>query len=414
MLKKALAGLSLVLGSTIATKALSLVAFYFVGEYLSQEQLGEYAFLFGIAGIFVSFQNLNLQPLMIQRKVVARQHLSEYFSLCLIFNIITFIIGSAVIIIIFNNELSSIFNGVSILLSSLLSIGLVRQRVKYLEAHLFKKVAIFNFFISAIQYITLSALVVYTENVLAYGMSYLALAIASLIFISIRDIRIPRLKFVKAASTKIKWMLAGGVASNLAINSPYIIIGFFESTVITGIFYFVNQSSLSLVGLISMPIRSVILPLLDSKGSADSKDFGTLSALISGLMVVGVVILNTILEMLIELVWGDKWLEAIPVLKLALLCTGVSIVNQLIWTYSQAKGRWSVRPIGLFLEATFLSIVLLVSCIMYDDILVISVCYFSAMLFYSLLLQAYTMFYFKVGLKTTIVLSAFCLIYTVA
>lgn len=405
MLKEAIHGFSIVGLGVIASKLLSLISVYFVGQYLTPGEIGGYSIVFASVSVFTSLQNGAMEPLMIQRQVNSRGMGYLYVSIAVIINFLIIAIGFFWLVTHFKGEYTKILNGLAILLFSFSSAGLLFKREKYLEQKSFFKVTALDSSVLLIQYTTLIIALILMDNTLSYGISYAFASILGFILFPYREFFAPKLRAVCAILNKSKWLILSSFFSNLVLNSPYIIIGYLENSVLAGTFYFVNQCILSLVGLAARPIQSVLMPILSDRNDEEiiKRQFIRLVNCISILIILGNLTVPFFTGKILEHVWEGKWLHAEKLFVMSVVALGVRIFSLVVWVYSQSRGDWKYRPIALAFEFFVSASALVIVCLSTDDIEIIASVYYLLMLGLIVLTLSFMAIKYKINLIMPII-----------
>jgi O-antigen/teichoic acid export membrane protein len=384
MLVRAVKGMSVVSLGALIAKALSMVSFYFIGKYLTDAQIGEYASVLGLIGIVFSYQNGGIEPLIVQRKAHKKDLINGYLSYAVLINFAFLLVALVFSMVRYRNSWTNLFLAACLLFNSLASPGFLYLRTKYIEAERFASSAVLDCWTGIVQYLALIIAVVVFEHEISFGIGFMFLAVFGF-YLMARNIRfrMPKKHQFLVIFQNSKWLMAGSFLTGVILNAPYLIIGFFEAPSVVGSFYFVNQSVYSLNILMGKPIQSVILPLLSNDQTRTEDMNRKFSRMVNG---IGVIVISVcavsalFMGDVIQLIWGGKWLDVAPIFHMSLMAVSVRIMNVFYWAYTQSIGNWSLRPRILMIEASVLTTCLLLSCFYSNDLLQISKYVYSVLI----------------------------------
>jgi len=390
MLINTIKGMSIVSVGLFLTKLFSLTSFYFVGRYLSDDQIGTYASVLGIIGILISYQNGSIEPLIIQRKVYKRRLHDYYISYALTINLLLVFVGLSVSFIFYRHDLARFYIAIALIFNSFFSVGVLAVRTRYIEKMQFSKVASFDGVLALIQYFSLVLMVFILTNEQAYSISFILLG-----GVGFYLLKGSRLKFIKkqyflSIFDKSKWLMFSSFITGGIINIPYLLIGVFESSITVGGFYFVNQSIYSFSNLLARPIQTVVLPILNESKRTDvevNKKFSYLVTYFGFFIILTCLALTTIIDTVIEFIWNDKWLYTIPIFNIALMTVSIRICNVFYWSYTNFVGNWKLKPLLGAIELGILGISIAYICLSTNDVVVISKYIYCTLMTTSIVMQ---------------------------
>ena len=390
MLKQSLKGISIVSLGVFLAKILSLLTFYFIGEYLTEDQIGVYAAVLGVIGILISYQNGGTEPLIVQRRAHKNHNMDFYLSYAVAINFMVFVIALIISILNYKINSTSFFIAIAILVNAVSSAGILNLRSKYIEERNFRKAATIEAFLALVQYAFLIISVLIFESEIAFAISFLMLSLVG--FYNLRKIQLKLLskRLFLALLDKSKWLMLSSFLTGVILNTPYVVLGFLEAKAVVGGFYFVNQSVYSISNLLGRPIQSVVLPILNQyKGLELQLKFSKMLTIFGFIIILGCYIFTFLIQDFVAFIWGDKWIHLSLVFSKAIMAISVRIINVFYWAYTQSKGNWKIRSYMLAMESIVLVITAICICLISDDVVIISQYIYTCLIALSIVSQFY-------------------------
>ena len=139
------------------------------------------------------------------------------------------------------------------------------------------------------------------------------------------------------------YMLGTGFLGALVLQSGNLALGFLCTKAAVGQFFFAFNLSTQIWQLLSQNLGSVLLPALAKLQDDRPRQVAALLRASRMLAFVGVplsLLLAVVAKPVILIVYGAKWLPAVPVLQVLAVAMAVSLPGSLAYTALQAQGRF--------------------------------------------------------------------------
>lgn len=140
-------------------------------------------------------------------------------------------------------------------------------------------------------------------------------------------------------------LLATGIFSTLQGMSLFVVLGIFLTKAAVGQFSFAGNLSAQIMQLLSVNLSSVLFPVLSTLKAEPLRQTAAFfrSARMLALVGIPMCIAEAVLaKPAILVVFGIKWLPAVPILQLLALAAAVGIVNSPTINLMQAQGRFGL------------------------------------------------------------------------
>lgn len=372
--------------TTILRRIVSFVLFIFIAKWLSQTDLGIYR---SYSLILVVLTYLTVWGLDSHYLVSRAQERLNYFSLLQLGLLFSFlltlllaILGRGIGNLYHSEELGSILSlsGGIVFIEALRRI--VRTRAQ--KQLYFKELAIAEtlnvFLYSALCFVLiffwrkawLFILLFYVGNLTE--LLYLAFVLPPTSNSQISKlISFKRLKLSFALFGHHKGFLANVTLINLfqifSANAPVLFLGAFVEPALLGLYFFATQLIAIPVNMLTTSLSQVFFPLM-AKGEMSTNLLGIrrYSSLVLKIGIPALIAYALALQYLVPIVWGDKWLEALPLILALVLYYGSSLLHhpisgipficrkpswELIWNILTLIFRLTALAIGLKVSFSF-------------------------------------------------------------
>ena len=138
-------------------------------------------------------------------------------------------------------------------------------------------------------------------------------------------------------------LLATALAGMLISQGDYLALGLFHDAATVGLYFFAFGLSMQTIQLLTINITSVLFPALGRLGNDPSRQidaFMNATRLIGAVGVPFCFLQAAAADPLMRLLYGQKWVEAIPLLQVLSLGTAATLVAGQTTSLLQAQGRF--------------------------------------------------------------------------
>ena len=139
------------------------------------------------------------------------------------------------------------------------------------------------------------------------------------------------------------WVMLGSLGSSLIMFGDYLVIGQLHGKPILGVYFFGSQLTLSIAILVATGLHSVMMPILSSLSSQETRQVSAFLRAwrvlaIAGTFVAFIWMIGA--PPLMQWLWNHKWDDAIPVVQLLSLSLIMRMIDPLGRSLLQAQSRW--------------------------------------------------------------------------
>jgi PST family polysaccharide transporter len=370
----AVGGTAWLLGSSLVTQLLSLLAQVVLGWLLSESDFGLYALAIGVTACLQVFRDGGVSLwLARQNRDEFAGHVIQGFWLCLLSSV-----GVAISMALVAPLAGSIYREPKIcqlILIVAASVPLESYNV-VAEANLqvslrFRALALFR---------TVGALARYGLTIwmahTGWGPSSFVLPLIPLaIFRTFVAFALTGLapwrermswQHIRTSFRASKWVFGGTFASSIFRQIDYLVLGLVAPTTVVGVYFFAYQLAVQPVLLFSQSLRQVLIPTFSLAGDDAARQLRAIvrAAAFIGLINSGLFLLFALLAGTLEhLLWQGRWLSAVPAMRWLAAAMPLHLFALLIRMVVQSAGRfrlWGaavvVRSLGLAVTVALLAI----------------------------------------------------------
>lgn len=411
MYKRLLKGMTLTSIGVILAKIISVFAFYFVGLFLEQEQLGSYASIVGLMAVVLSLQTGGISQLMVQRGVINSTRSELYINFAIIVNLVMLVISACIIVLKFDNA-NHVLIATGLVFNAFFSFGSVYAYLTYSTQENFIAYAKLEVSIALVQYMTLIISVLCFKSEIAYGISFFSVGVVNiiLIFRFLPKIRIKFSNFWKVFY-HAKHIIISNFVIHYTINSPYLIVSLLSSQKALGAFFIVNQTLYSLSGLLIKPIQSVVLPILTNVKKEQHEI--SMSELLTkfGLIIIPLfLLLSSYISYFVHFIWQGKWDHLANTFSIAALAVSIKVISNFYWPTLEVQGHWSLKMRLLVIEAILTTCMIAAICIVVDNTIQASSYIFIGLSIVALIQQVLIIKLYALKLKLLLIIEFFAII----
>jgi len=373
-------GIRWTLLTSILRRIVSFALFIFIAKWLTQTDLGIYRSYSLILVVLTYFTVWGLDShYLVSRR---QEKLNYYFLLQtgLIFSVLITVLlavcGNGIGKLYHSSELGSILclSGGLIIVEALRRI--VRTRAQKLL--LFKELALAET-INVLVYSALSfVLIFFWRKVWIFILLFYVGNFSELIYLILVLPAIPKARLAKLLRlkrfglslpiiTRYKGFLANVTLINVfqifSANAPVLFLGAFVEPALLGVYFFATQLVAIPVNMFTTSLSQVFFPMM-AKGEASTTLIGIrrYSSLVLKIGIPALFAYAIALQYLVPIIWGNKWLEALPLILALVLYYGSSLLHhpisgipficrkpswELIWNLATLALRLLALVIGL-------------------------------------------------------------------
>jgi len=146
-----------------------------------------------------------------------------------------------------------------------------------------------------------------------------------------------------------------------SINAPVLFLGTMVEPALMGVYFFASQLIAIPIGMLNTSLSQVFFPVLaQSETAASVSGIRHYTAIVLKIGIPALIFYALILQYLVPLIWGDKWLSALPLVLYLVLFYGTSMLHNpisgipYICRKPQWELLWNIVTLGLRIIALFL------------------------------------------------------------
>lgn len=344
--------------ATIIVKLFTMASQIVLGFYLDVNHFGYYASALGYAAIFSWLKNGAVYQIVIKRSLDGLS-INELISYASFLNIVSSIGISAFAVYFWTVDLSLSYLLFSIAFAQLFSLPELKIRAYYSKVGKFRD---FGFYEMIKGFIRNSVLIVSAfvfQSIACFALAIIIVAIYDLCFdyaLSVKGAYNTKIKFKKNnlihSWSEARWLLVGSLGSALIMQGGFLVLGLLTNKNELGIYFF----SFQLVSLFSLlvceAINKVLMPVFASiKVSEERKGKFLLSLNYSSSIIIPVSFSAMLgIGPVIDLIWGEKWAQAIFPAQLMVGSLFIPIMIMLCYSYLEANNKWRVKNLMQILD----------------------------------------------------------------
>jgi O-antigen/teichoic acid export membrane protein len=381
---------------TVIGRLTTLMALFFTGSLLPKEAFAMYAFCYSASAIFFGLGRGSVMGILLQRPKFFYRIKNQAFNYSLTINSCAVLIGIATIL--FSNRLFNSWQvllvGITLAVRALLMTPIALSECRLSSALAFRELTRVR--ITSITLKNLSSILLAFAGAGVHSLSlpFLLTGIYELVrFRSIAavlgagDNAISRAPSKRVAGWIFKrsyWLIVVTILTACMMNVDYLVVGQLGTTSQLALYYFAFQLTASVLEILVSGIQTVTIPVLVAL-KEQRRDVGSsivkVASILNLIALPTGIALATSVAPAICLLWGTKWIDAIPCSELLALGIIPRAYILLLNATLDASGAWRTRA----------------SMLLYDIIGIALVTFaglFSGGIFYiSLYLLIYSCFY---------------------
>jgi len=360
--KVLLQGVRWTLLTTILRRVVSLGLFVFLAKWLTQDDFGIYRSFSLILVLLTYFTNLGLDYHYLVSRKQAKLNFHALLQLALIASLVItlLLVGSGVWL----GELyhSRYLGKLISVLGGLIFVEALRRvaRVKAQKLLLFKELALAET-LNVFLYSALSlVLIFFWRKVWLFIVLFYVGNLAELLYLAAilpplhradltRLCQTAWLKKTLSVMGKQRAFLANVSLINIfqmySSNAPVLFLGALVAPNYLGIYFFASQLIAIPVGMFTTSLSQVFFPLLaQNNASSNLQGIRRYTSLVLKIGIPALFAYALALQYLVPLIWGNKWLEALPLILALVLYYGTSLLHNPISSipYICRKPSWEL------------------------------------------------------------------------
>ncbi len=342
---------------TLVGRVTTLVALFITGKLLSRDAFAVYAFCYSSSALFAGLGRGSIAGLLLQKPKLFHRLRKPALAYSVILNISGIIAGLSIIIL--SNRL---FNGwecfavgIALGVRALLNTPITLYTTQISSALAFKELT--NVRIISITFKNLASIVLAFLGAGVHALSLpimMATIYEAVTFRSIvkrvvqhpQTVRRPSKRVLGWIVRRSKWLIAVTILTACMMNVDYFVVGQVGTAQQLAGYYFAFQLTASVLEILISGIQTVTIPVLVAL-KQHRQDVGlSIIRACQALNLIGLptgFALATIVGPAVWLLWGDKWLDAIPCAELLALAVIPRSFIALLNSTLDAAGAWPTR-----------------------------------------------------------------------
>ena len=357
---------------TVVAKASSFLSLIVLGWYLSMEEFALYALAYSGSSVFIALRNGGIQQILIQRGAHSYNiAVNSYTRYAIFFNFLAMMfifMASPLIVNLYNDDILYILLGLIAISLPMGTAGLFYRSKLAIDLR-FSDVARFDAYSSIVRHASAAILAVSGFGVISCVLPLIFVALFEGLYGKYKS----RVNLLKRKSLSLftfkhilnssRWIIITSIATSLVLQGDYFVIGLFENKETVGLYFFGFQVTLAIGVVIARSIQSVLLPVM----SKMKKDKQRQSEAYKKMLIVMMLIVTPLFflmyllsDYIINIIWGGKWDDAIPVIQLMSLSLITIVLIPIGKSILESHARWKTVSYLMIFDAigTILSAVI--------------------------------------------------------
>lgn len=353
MKEKLTSGIAWVMIVTMGSKVLSVISQIVLGYYLAIEDFGIYASALGMTAVFSWLKNGSILQLIIKESVSGGA-ISKFFKFARYFNIVSSAGLFTLACLYWKDEGYIGFLMLSFAISQFFSLPQLKIRSSFSSSGKFKLLGFYELGQALLNNVTIICLAVFLGDERCFAFSILAITIYD-IFIHHFYVKRERsddyesfsIKDMKYVWQNARWLLLGALGSSMVMQGTFLIIGFWETEITLGLYFFAFQL-ISVFGVVvGEGVRKVLMPVLSSiKDENDRFDSLSRTLKYCAVFMVPISFGSAIaVDPVIDVIWSGKWADAVIAAQLMAVTLFMPILVLICYSYLEASGYWQIKNV---------------------------------------------------------------------
>lgn len=355
-------GVRWTLTTSVLKRIISLILFVFVAKWLTQTDFGVYRSFSAILALLTYFTHFGLDYLFLISRQKERVNFLALLQIALFVSIIITIVlavfGKAIGAYYHSSELGKVltYGGGIIFVESLRRIVRVyaQKRLQFKDLAIAETLNVIIYsllclgFIYFWRFAWLYIVLFYVGNLgeliyLCFKVPHLPSTIGKKVF------NISWLKY-SCAYFRSNFNFLGIVTvinllQSYSANAPVLFLGTMVQPAMMGVYFFASQLIAIPVGMLNTSFAQVFFPVLaQSETSASISGIRHYTAITLKMGIPALILYVYVLQYIVPLIWGDKWLAALPLVLYLILFYGTSMLHNPISgiPYIYRKPQWEL------------------------------------------------------------------------
>ena len=343
--KTVISGIRWTLSTTILRRAISLILFIFLAKWLSQTDFGIYRSFSAILALLTYLTHFGLDYLYLVSRQKERVNLLALLQTGLlvsaVITVLLAVFGKNIGAYYHSAELGKVlsYGGGLIFIESLRRIVRVYTQKKFQ----FKDLALAETLNVIIYSVLCLALIYFWRYAWLFILLFYIGNLGELVYLCIKLPRIPSslLKRVFSFSWLKKTFALFSHNSNFllmvnainllqsySINAPILFLGTLVEPALMGVYFFASQLIAIPVGMLNTSFAQVFFPVLaKSEKTASVAGIRHYTSLVLKIGIPALIVYALLLQYLVPVIWGDKWLSAMPLILYMVIYYGTSMLH---------------------------------------------------------------------------------------
>lgn len=153
------------------------------------------------------------------------------------------------------------------------------------------------------------------------------------------------------------WVVLATMFKGLARNGDYLVLGLMLPKALLGLYYFGYQLTIQITVLFALNLRHVLFPVLTKVANQPARQASAIVRTIRMLMLVAApasMLIAVTIRPLEELVWRQKWVEAVPLMQIFAIVSPILILTDIVHAALTSRGRFRLSAELTLLEGLWL------------------------------------------------------------
>lgn len=342
---------------TLVGRVTTLIALFITGRLLSREAFAVYAFCYSSSALFAGLGRGSIAGLLLQKPKLFHRLRQPALAYSLTLNVSGILAGLCIII--FSNRLFNVWEcfavGTTLGVRAFLMTPITLYTSQISSALAFKELTNVRIISITFKNLLSIALAFLGAGVHALSLPIMMVTVYETIaFRSIvqrvaqepRTIRTSSKRVLGWILKRSKWLIAVTILTACMMNVDYFVVGQIGTAQQLAAYYFAFQLTASILEILISGIQTVTIPVLVALKQHQQNVGLSIIRACQALNLIGLptgFALATIVGPAVWLLWGDKWLDAIPCAELLALAVIPRSFIALLNSTLDASGAWSTR-----------------------------------------------------------------------
>lgn len=358
-------GFSWMMTNTLFGKVFSFAAQIVLGTILLDEQFGIYAIALSVASFVRVFRDGGVQDVLVKRgDIYFQKFAGPAFWLATSFSL-----GVSAILVGISPVVAKLYGDPKLLPLLLIIAGdvLIRGLGTVLNAKLridlkFRTLAKIGMASAAIRHCGAVILALLGFGALSFVIPPLVVALFEFLAMYAATRITPWLKKAQFHTwpdllSDSLWVILTALFTTLALNGPYLVLSLLVSKAVVGQYFFGFQLTSQFIWLMATSIQQVLFPVMSRMANDSARHTKALYRVYRVLLLTIApvsILLGIIIEPLESLIWGKKWMAAVPLMQIFAIVAPLRIFSTIAFASLTSRGRFRQTALLTLVQAVLL------------------------------------------------------------